>query len=35
MNKKDLALNDLCYIFIYTNMAMCKMGEIDIECSLL
>ena len=21
-----------CYIDIYTNMAMCKMGKMDIEC---
>ena len=24
----------LCCIAIYTNMAMCEMGEMDIECSL-
>ena len=23
-----------CYLAIYTNMAKCEMGEMDIECSL-
>ena len=26
------AMNDRCYIAIYTNMTMCEMGEMDIKC---
>ena len=29
----DFQIENYCYIAIYTNMALCEMGEMDIECS--